>query len=73
MPRDWLDRFRYPRLAVVLLVGGVVVLTAGVITIMEAGTPTLTFRLGILGYLLLLLGGAGYVSLLLARSLDLGP
>lgn len=73
MARDWLARFRYPRLAVLLLAGGAVLITAGLLAVTEIGSPSLSFRIGVLGYLLMLLGGAGYVSLLLARSLDVGP
>lgn len=73
MAGDWLARFRYPRLAILLLVGAGVLLLAGLLAVTEIGSPTLTFRVGVLGYLLLLLGGAGYASLLLARRLDVGP
>lgn len=65
VPRRFADRFAHPRLAAVLL-AGVVVLVAGgalwALTGSASGLRIVGFRLVVVGYLLALAGGAGYLA-----------
>lgn len=68
LPRP-LTGVRHPRLAAVLAIGGTSLLLAGVMALGQLGSPALTFRVGVVGYLFVLVGGAGYIALGVARSL----
>lgn len=65
-----LTRVRHPRLTAVFAIGVVILLIAGGMTLTQVGSPLLTFRIGVVGYLLALFGGAGYIALHVARLLD---
>lgn len=67
------DRVRntaYPRLTLVVILGALTIVTAGVLAITKIGSPGLTFRIGVLGYLFFLVGAAGYISLTVANRLE---
>lgn len=51
-------------------IGVAILLVAGGMTLTQIGSPLLTFRTGVVGYLFVLFGGAGYIALRIARSVD---
>lgn len=70
---QFLSGLRYPKLATLIAVGLGFVGVAGILAL-AVDSPVLTFRVGVIGYLLVLLGGAGYIALSVARALDdMGP
>jgi hypothetical protein len=63
-------RIRHPRLALLIALGGVFLVVAGVMALTTLGTAGLTYRIGVVGYLFVLFSGAGYIALRVARSLE---
>ncbi|MFB6104999.1 MAG: hypothetical protein ABEJ57_07990 [Halobacteriaceae archaeon] len=63
---DFLDHVRHPRIAIVLAAGLLLAAVAAVLTFASVGPPAIAFRIGVLGYLLVLFGGAGYIALAVA-------
>jgi hypothetical protein len=54
----------------VFALGVVILLVVGGMALAQIGSPVLTFRIGVVGYLFVLFGGAGYIALRVARALD---
>lgn len=71
-PMGWLSRRSYPRLAVLVVLGAAlgVVGTALVVT-GRGGAGSLGLRLAVVGYLVFLFGGSGYLAFsLFSRGFD---
>lgn len=51
-------------------IGIMILLMAGGMAMAQVGSPQVSFRVGVVGYLFVLFGGAGYITLRIARSLD---
>lgn len=64
----------HPRLTVLLVTGLVLLAIGGITTVLDPivgpDLGLLSFRVGVLGYLLLLFGGSGYIALTLSKRLS---
>jgi|GEM_PF-3071267 len=67
---DRVARLRHPRLAVVFAAGVVLAAIAAALAVTAAAPAALAFRVGVLGYLLVLFAGAAYVALAVAAWAD---
>lgn len=61
-PHGWLAGQAHPRLAVLVIVGGVVGLVGAALAFVGGGLGTAGLRLSVLGLLAFLFGASGYVA-----------
>lgn len=71
--KAWIPNWRYPRLTLAMVIGVILIATAALLTLGSIGTPSLHFRIGVIGYLFFLGGLAGYIALTVANWLDVTP